>query len=66
MVLVDVSSRLSHVCLLSSHNLSFAKLLAQLIRLGAQFSDYPIKAIRVDNAGEFTFQYLIIIAYQYG
>ena len=56
MVLIDASSRWSHVCLLSSRNLAFAKLLAQMIRLRAQFSDYPIKTIRLDNVGEFTSQ----------
>ena len=56
MVLIDASSRWSHVCLLSSRNLAFAKLLAQMIQLRAQFSDYPIKTIRLDNAGEFTSQ----------
>ena len=56
MVLIDASSRWSHVCLLSSRNLAFTKLLAQIIRLRAQFPDYPIKAIRLDNAGEFSSQ----------
>ena len=56
MVLIDVSSRWSHVCLFSSHNLTFAKLLTQMIRLRAQFPDYPIKTIRLDNSGEFTSQ----------
>ena len=44
------------MCLLSSHNQTFAKLLAEMIGLRAQFPDYPIKTIRLDNAGEFTFQ----------
>ena len=44
------------MCLLSSRNLAFTKLLAQIIRLRAQFPDYPIKTIRLDNAGEFTSQ----------
>ncbi|KAI3735382.1 hypothetical protein L6452_14878 [Arctium lappa] len=56
MVLIDASTKWSHVCLLSSRNLAFARLLAQLIRLRAHFPDYPIKAIRLDNAGEFTSQ----------
>jgi hypothetical protein len=34
-VLVDASIRWSHVCLLSTCNLTFAKLLAQIIRLQA-------------------------------
>ena len=54
MVLIDASTRWSHVCLLSSRNLAFARLLAQIIRLRAQFPDYNIGSIRLDNAGEFT------------
>ena len=56
MVLIDVSTRWSHVCLLSSRNLAFARLLTQLIRLRAHFPNYPIKKIRLDNACEFTSQ----------
>ena len=33
MVLIDASTRLSHVCLLSTRNVTFARLLAQIIRL---------------------------------
>ena len=54
MVLIDALTRWSHVCLLSTRNLAFARLLAQIIRLRAQFPDYPIKSIRLDNAGEYT------------
>ena len=57
MVLIDASTKWSHVSLLSTRNLAFARLLAQLIRLRAQFPDYPIKTIRLDNAGEFTSQH---------
>ena len=56
MVLIDVSTRWSHVCLLSSRNVAFARFLAQIIRLRAQFPHYTIKKIRLDNAGEFTSQ----------
>lgn len=56
MVLIDASSKWSHVCLLSTRSNAFAKLLAQIIKLRAHFPDYPIKAIRLDNAGEFTSQ----------
>ncbi|KAM1236526.1 hypothetical protein TB1_036988 [Malus domestica] len=56
MVLVDASTRWSHVCLLSTRNATFAKLLAQIIKLRAQHSDYPIKSIRLNNAGKFTSQ----------
>ena len=34
----------------------FSKLLAQIIWPRAQFLDYPIKTIRLDNAGEFSSQ----------
>ncbi|RYE23962.1 MAG: hypothetical protein EOP45_06335 [Sphingobacteriaceae bacterium] len=56
MVLIDASSKWSHVCLLSTRNMAFAKLLAQIIKLRAQFPDHTIKKIRLDNAGEFTSQ----------
>nr|XP_016468114.1 PREDICTED: uncharacterized protein LOC107790672 [Nicotiana tabacum] len=36
--------------------MAFARLLAQIIRLRAQFSNYAIKTIRLDNVGEFTSQ----------
>jgi len=54
MVLIDASTRWSHICLLSTRNQASAKLLAQLIKLRAHFPYYPIKKIRLDNAGEFT------------
>ena len=54
MVLVNASTRWSHVCLLSTRNLDFARLLAQIIKLRAHFPDHPIKTIRLDNAGEFS------------
>ena len=54
MVLIDVSTRWSHVCLLLTRNV--ARLLAQIIKLRAHFPDYPIKAIGLDNVGEFTSQ----------
>jgi hypothetical protein len=56
MVLIDSSTRWSHVCLLSTRNVAFARLLAQIIKLRAQFPDYSIKTIRLDNAGEFRSQ----------
>jgi GAG-pre-integrase domain/Integrase core domain len=55
-VLIDVSTRWSHVCLLATRNITFARLLAQIIQLRANFPDYQIKSIRFDNAGEFTSQ----------
>ena len=41
MVLTDASSRWSHMCLLLSRNLMFAKLLARIIPLQSQFFDNP-------------------------
>ena len=58
MVLIDASTRWSHVCLLSTRNVAFSRLLAQMIKLSAQFPDYPIKTIRLDNVSEFTSQTL--------
>ena len=54
MVLVDASSRWSHVYLLSTCNVAFERLLAQIIKLWAHFPDHLIRSIHLDNAGEFT------------
>ena len=59
MILIDAFTRWSHICLFSTHNVAFARLIAQMIRLQAQFPYYPIKIIHLDNAGEFTSQTLI-------
>ncbi|KAJ9560562.1 hypothetical protein OSB04_005722 [Centaurea solstitialis] len=59
MILIDASSRWSHVCLLSTRNLAFSRLLAQIIKLRAHFPDNAIKTIRLDNAGEFRSQSFI-------
>ena len=53
MVLIDASTRWSHVDLLSTRNHAFSKLIAQVIRLRASFPDSRIQSIRMDNAGEF-------------
>ena len=53
MVLIDASTRWFHVCLLSTRNVAFSRLLAQIIQLKTQFPDHPIKTIRLDNASEF-------------
>ncbi|KAM1202909.1 hypothetical protein ACFX2J_018794 [Malus domestica] len=46
---------IGHTCaLLSKRNAAFSKLLAQFIKLRAPHPNYPIKSIRLDNAGEFT------------
>ena len=56
MVLINASTRWSHVCLLSTWNVAFSRLLAEIIRLKAQFPDHPIKTICLDNASEFSSQ----------
>ena len=56
MIMIYASTRWSHVCLLSTRNQAFARLLAQIIRLRAHFPDYLIKSILLDNVGEFTSQ----------
>ena len=38
-----------HVCLLSTHNLMFSKLFAQIIRLREQFPYHSIMSIHLDN-----------------
>ena len=58
MVLIDASTRWSHVCLLSTRNVVFSRLLTQMAKLIAQFPYYPIKTIRLDNVSEFTSQTL--------
>jgi hypothetical protein len=42
------------MCLLSTRNHAFAKLIAQIIQLRASFLENRIKTIKMDNAGEFT------------
>ena len=54
MVLIDASSERSHVCLLSTRNQAFAKLILQIIKIRNNFPDHHVKSIRMDNAGEFT------------
>ena len=56
MVLIDASTRWSHVCLLPNRNVAFSRLLTQIIQLRAQFPNHPIKTIRLDNAGKFSSQ----------
>ena len=53
MVLVDASTRWSHVCLLSTRNVVFPRLLAQIIWLKVQFPNHPVKTIRLYNVDEF-------------
>ena len=56
MVLIDALTRWSHICLLSTKNVAFARFLAQIIRLRARFPGYPIRKIHLDNTSEFTSQ----------
>jgi hypothetical protein len=58
MVLIDASTRWSHVCLLSTWNHAFAKLIAQVIWLRASKPEHRIKSIRMDNAGWILFESL--------
>ena len=48
MVLIDASSGWSHVCLLSTRNHAFARLMSQIIQLKTNFPDKRIKSIRMD------------------
>jgi hypothetical protein len=54
MVLVDASTRWSHMCLLSTHNHAFAKFMTQVIRLKVNYLGYRIKSIHMDNDAEFS------------
>jgi hypothetical protein len=56
MVLVDVSTRWSHMCLPSTRNHAFAKFMMQVIRLIANYPEYRIKSIHMDNVAEFSFR----------
>ena len=54
MVLIDASTRWSHMCLLSTRNHAFAKIIAQVIKLKAQHPEHQIQSIRMDNAAKFS------------
>ena len=54
MVLIDASTRWSHMCLLSTRNHAFAKIIVQVIRLRAHNLGHQIQSIRMDNAAEFS------------
>ena len=53
MVLIYASTSWSYICLLSTRNQVFAKL---LVHLRAHFPYYPIKKICFDNTSEITSQ----------
>ena len=57
MVLVDVADIHFEVSLLSTRNIVFSKLLAMLIKFRTHYLDYPMKTLRMDNAGEFKSQH---------
>jgi transposase InsO family protein len=54
MVLIDASTRWSHVCLWSIRNHAFAKIIAQVIKLRAYNHEHQIQSIQMDNATEFS------------
>jgi transposase InsO family protein len=54
MVLIDASTRWSHVCLLFTRNHAFTKLIAQVIKLKVQYPEHQIQSIRMDNVAEFS------------
>ena len=56
MVLIDASTRWSHVCLLSTRNHAFAKIMSQIIKLKTNFPEHRISSIRMDNAAKFKSQ----------
>jgi hypothetical protein len=58
MVLIDVSTRWSHVCLLSTHNHTFAKFMPQVIRLKANFSEHQLQSVRLNNVVYFSLRAL--------
>jgi hypothetical protein len=54
MVLIDTSTRWSHVCLLSTRDHAFAKFMTQVIRLKMNYLEYRITNIYMDNSTEFS------------
>ena len=54
MVLIDASTRWSHVSLLSTCNHAFTRLIAQVIKLKVHHPEHTIKSIRMDNVADFT------------
>jgi hypothetical protein len=54
MVLIDASTRWSHVCLLSTSNHVFSKYMTHVIRLKAKFSEHRLQSVRLDNATKFS------------
>jgi hypothetical protein len=53
MVLIDTSTRWSHVCLPSTQNYAFAKFMTHVIRLKTNYPEYRLQSVRLDIAAEF-------------
>jgi hypothetical protein len=54
MVLIDASTCWSHMCILSTHNHTFAKFMTQVIILKTNFPKHRIQSVRLDNATKFS------------
>jgi hypothetical protein len=54
MVLINASTRCSHVCLLSTRTHAFAMIMSQIIKLKANFPKHRVQSICMDNAAEFS------------
>jgi hypothetical protein len=54
MVLIDASTRWSHVSLLLTRNHAFAKIIAQVIKLKVRHPEHQIQSIRMDSAAKFS------------
>jgi hypothetical protein len=54
MDLIDASTRWSHVCLLSTKNHAFTKIMSQIIQLKAHYPEHRIQSIRMHNAAKFS------------
>jgi hypothetical protein len=54
MVLIDASTRWTHVCFLSTRNHAFAKFMTQVISLKENYPEHQLQSIRLDNATEFS------------
>jgi hypothetical protein len=54
MILIDASTRWSHVCLLLTRNYAFVKFITQVIRLKANYPEYRLQFVKLDNATKFS------------
>jgi hypothetical protein len=55
MVLIDTSTRWSHVCLLSTCNHAFANIMSQIIKLKEIFLEHRTQTICMDNVAKFSY-----------